>query len=77
LLFLLRHRVCMYVIGSAYASVDAQILQSGDKLALQISNSTTTTTTTTTTTEHHPSSLLLLVRENTALASRNLWSRLF
>lgn len=46
LLFLLRHRVCMYVIGSAYASVDAQILQSGDKLALQISNSTTTMTTT-------------------------------
>lgn len=37
--------VCMYVIGSAYASVDAPILQSGDKLALQISNSTTTTKT--------------------------------
>ncbi|CAK9230494.1 unnamed protein product [Sphagnum troendelagicum] len=37
----------MYVIGSAYASVDAQILQSGDKLALQISNSRTTTTQTT------------------------------
>jgi hypothetical protein len=39
--------VCMYVIGSAYASVDAQIRQSGDKLALQISNSRTTTTRTT------------------------------
>lgn len=33
-------------MGSAYASVDAQILQSGDKLALQISNSRTTTQTT-------------------------------
>jgi hypothetical protein len=52
--------VCMYVIGSAYASVDAPILQSGDKLALQISNSTTTTTTTTTTQSIRPPSSFLL-----------------
>lgn len=48
----------MYVMGSAYASVDAQILQSGDKLALQISNSRTTTQTTQTTQSIRPPSFL-------------------